>query len=149
MCKAICTRWRTPLRFRSSHDQIHLAYKLISTDSLHSSMSTSNTPASASQSASPAPEAARRHVLTAVERQRSQLERLLKDPSKPAYVPPPPKDKVIRPAREMMKNVQGSSAGAGSGEFHVYKASRRREYERLKMMEDEARQVGGHAVKVT
>jgi hypothetical protein len=123
--------------------------KLISTDSLHSSMSTSNTPASVSQSASPAPEAARRHVLTAVERQRSQLERLLKDPSKPAYVPPPPKDKIIRPAREMMKNVQGSSAGAGSGEFHVYKASRRREYERLKMMEDEARQVGGHAVKVT
>lgn len=38
-----------------------------------------------------------------------------------------------------MKNVQGSSAGAGSGEFHVYKASRRREYERLKMMEESAR----------
>jgi uncharacterized membrane protein YgcG len=33
--------------------------------------------------------------------------------------------------------VQGSSAGAGSGEFHVYKASRRREYERIKMMEEE------------
>jgi len=38
----------------------------------------------------------------------------------------------------MMKNVQGSSAGAGSGEFHVYKASRRREYERLKLLEEEA-----------
>jgi len=67
-----------------------------------------------------------------------QLERLLKDPTKPAYVPPPPKEKTIRPAREMMKNVQGSSAGAGSGEFHVYKASRRREYERLKLMDEEA-----------
>jgi len=65
-----------------------------------------------------------------------QLEKLLKDPSKPAYVPPPPKEKSIRPPREMMKNVQGSSAGAGSGEFHVYKASRRREYERTKMMEE-------------
>lgn len=108
-------------------------------------MSTSNTSA-VSQTASPAPEAPRRHVLTAVESQRSQLERLLKDPSKPAYVPLPPKGKTIRPAREMMKNVQGSSAGAGSGEFHVYKASRRREYERLKMMEDEARQVGGQAL---
>ena len=74
--------------------------------------------------------------MTAVEKQRSQLERLLKDPAKPAFVPAPPKEKAIRPAREMMKNVQGSSAGAGSGEFHVYKASRRREYERLKMMED-------------
>ncbi|KXN92457.1 hypothetical protein AN958_08016 [Leucoagaricus sp. SymC.cos] len=78
------------------------------------------------------------HALTAVEKQRAQLDRLLKDPSKPAYVPPPPNEKSIRPAREMMKNVQGSSAGAGSGEFHVYKAGRRREYERLKLMEDQA-----------
>ncbi|PSR81141.1 hypothetical protein PHLCEN_2v6476 [Hermanssonia centrifuga] len=79
-----------------------------------------------------------RHAPTPVERQRSQLDKLLKDPTKPAYVPAPPKEKNIRPPREMMKNVQGSSAGAGSGEFHVYKASRRREYERLKLMDEEA-----------
>jgi hypothetical protein len=82
-----------------------------------------------------------RHALTAVEKQRSQLEKLLKDPAKPAYIPPPPKEKTIRAAREMMKNVQGSSAGAGSGEFHVYKASRRREYERLKLLEEETQKV--------
>ncbi len=82
-----------------------------------------------------------RHALTAVEKQRSQLEKLLKDPLKPAYIPAPPKEKTLRPAREMMKNVQGSSAGAGSGEFHVYKASRRREYERLKLLEDEVTKV--------
>jgi Protein of unknown function (DUF1168) len=87
-------------------------------------------------------ENANRHALSAVEQQRAQLEKLLKDPSKPAYIPPPPKDKTIRPAREMMKNVQGSSAGAGSGEFHVYKASRRREYERLKLLEESAQKVG-------
>lgn len=40
---------------------------------------------------------------------------------------------------EIVTNVQGSSAGAGSGEFHVYKASRRREYDRIKLMEDEAK----------
>ncbi|KAI0052682.1 DUF1168-domain-containing protein [Auriscalpium vulgare] len=77
-----------------------------------------------------------RHAITAVDRQRMQLERLLKDPAKPAFVPAPAKEKTIRAAREMMKNVQGSSAGAGSGEFHVYKASRRREYERLKLLSD-------------
>ena len=47
-------------------------------------------------------------------------------------LPPPP---------EIVSNVQGSSAGAGSGEFHVYKASRRREYERLKLMDEEAQKV--------
>ncbi|KAI9046638.1 hypothetical protein LZ554_009380 [Drepanopeziza brunnea f. sp. 'monogermtubi'] len=40
---------------------------------------------------------------------------------------------------EIVQNVQGSSAGAGSGEFHVYKASRRREYERLKDMDEEVK----------
>ena len=84
---------------------------------------------------------ANRHALTAVEKQRSQLEKLLKDPAKPAYIPLPPKEKTIRAAREMMKNVQGSSAGAGSGEFHVYKASRRREYERLKLLEEATQKV--------
>ncbi|EMD37364.1 hypothetical protein CERSUDRAFT_114037 [Gelatoporia subvermispora B] len=85
----------------------------------------------------PAPAGAVRHG-TVYDRQKAQLEKLLKDPSKPVNIPQPPKEKAIRPPREMMKNVQGSSAGAGSGEFHVYKASRRREYERLKMMEEEA-----------
>ena len=86
-------------------------------------------------------ESNKRHASTPLDKQRAQLEKLLKDPSKPAFIPPPPKEKMIRPAREMMKNVQGSSAGAGSGEFHVYKASRRREYERLKLMEDQSQQV--------
>ena len=90
---------------------------------------------------SPSTSTTNRHALTAVEKQRSQLEKLLKDPAKPAYIPPPPKEKTIRAAREMMKNVQGSSAGAGSGEFHVYKASRRREYERLKLLEDASQKV--------
>lgn len=45
----------------------------------------------------------------------------------------------LAPPPEMVANVQGSSAGAGSGEFHVYKASRRREYERIKLMEQEAK----------
>ncbi len=103
----------------------------------------------ASTSVSPQPESIpgtkngpnNRYAPTAVERQRMQLDRLLKDPSKPVNLPAGPKEKTIRPPREMMKNVQGSSAGAGSGEFHVYKAGRRREYERLKLMDEEAQKV--------
>jgi hypothetical protein len=41
---------------------------------------------------------------------------------------------------EIVANVQGSSAGAGSGEFHVYKASRRREYERMRLMDEEVQE---------
>jgi hypothetical protein len=98
---------------------------------------------SQSHSPSPAPTGVpdTRHARSALEKQRQQLGRLLKDPAKPAAIPAPPKEKPLRPAREMMKNVQGSSAGAGSGEFHVYKASRRREYERLKLLNDGSQKV--------
>ena len=41
---------------------------------------------------------------------------------------------------DFVNSVQGSSSGAGSGEFHVYKASRRRENERLAAMDAENRQ---------
>ena len=52
----------------------------------------------------------------------------------------PPKTVANLPApAEIVTNVQGSSAGAGSGEFHVYKAARRREYERIRLMEEEAK----------
>jgi hypothetical protein len=40
-----------------------------------------------------------------------KLEKLLKDPTKEVYIPSGPKEKTLRPPREMMKNVQGSSAG--------------------------------------
>jgi len=92
----------------------------------------------ASPSPGPGTGPVNKHAPTPLERQRMQLEKLWKDPSKPAHIPPPPKDKALRPPREMMKNVQGSSAGAGSGEFHVYKQNRRREYERIKIMEETA-----------
>lgn len=43
--------------------------------------------------------------------------------------------------RSTIRNVQGSSAGAGSGEFHVYRALRRKEQIRLKGIEASNREV--------
>lgn len=70
-----------------------------------------------------------------------QVEKLLANPDREVALPQATKEKTLRAPYEMMKNVQGSAAGAGSGEFHVYKASRRREFERVKIMEDKARAV--------
>lgn len=50
---------------------------------------------------------------TAAEAQKAQLERLMKDPSKEVYIPAPPKPKTLAAPRDMIPNVQGSSAGAG------------------------------------
>ncbi|ODQ54726.1 DUF1168-domain-containing protein [Saitoella complicata NRRL Y-17804] len=73
--------------------------------------------------------------------QRESLSRLLnRDPLKPLHIPPPPSTTSTSPAPppEFVTHVQGSSAGAGSGEFHVYKAARRREYDRLAAMDAES-----------
>lgn len=64
------------------------------------------------------------------------------DPDIPVSLPDASKPRThggLAPPPEIVTNVQGSSAGAGSGEFHVYKASRRREYERLRLMDEEAK----------
>ncbi|KAJ5103513.1 hypothetical protein N7532_004042 [Penicillium argentinense] len=81
----------------------------------------------------------KRRALSPTSEQAKAIEALFKNPPKnpifstevqrtgPSIAPPP----------EIVANVQGSSAGAGSGEFHVYKASRRREYDRLRAMQEE------------
>ena len=78
----------------------------------------------------------RKYNLTPTEQQALQLQKLLSKPDREIKLPKPLREKELRAPREMIKNVSGSSAGAGSGEFHVYKHSRRREYERIKLMED-------------
>ncbi|KAF2841809.1 DUF1168-domain-containing protein, partial [Patellaria atrata CBS 101060] len=69
--------------------------------------------------------------------QARSLTALFADPTRPITLPSAPQAKTLAPPPELVANVQGSSAGAGSGEFHVYKASRRREYERLRLMDEE------------
>ncbi|CAG8627863.1 15438_t:CDS:2 [Funneliformis caledonium] len=82
-----------------------------------------------------------RYNLTPVEIQRLQLEKLLRKADKPVNIPEMVDKPKLKPPKDIVRNVQGSSAGAGSGEFHVYRAHRRREYTRLKIMEEETKKV--------
>lgn len=82
----------------------------------------------------------KRRALTPVSQQASQVDALFAKPDRDINIPIShalSKSSSLPPPPEIVANVQGSSAGAGSGEFHVYKASRRREYERLKIMDEE------------
>lgn len=72
---------------------------------------------------------------TAAGQQSAQVEALFANPDREINVAGP-KPRLAAAPPEIVANVQGSSAGAGSGEFHVYKASRRREYERLRLMDE-------------
>ncbi|XP_066259413.1 PRKR-interacting protein 1 homolog [Euwallacea similis] len=71
--------------------------------------------------------------------QRMKLEKLMKNPEKPVIIPERPKERGAPHIPDFVRNVMGSSAGAGSGEFHVYRHLRRKEYARQKYMEEKAR----------
>ncbi|BEI83006.1 hypothetical protein CcaverHIS002_0308740 [Cutaneotrichosporon cavernicola] len=71
--------------------------------------------------------------------QRRRLDKLLANPDKEVVLPEGMGMKMGRTPKDTLKNISGSSAAAGSGEFHIYKQSRRREYERVKAMERQTR----------
>ncbi|XP_067864015.1 PRKR-interacting protein 1 homolog [Heptranchias perlo] len=77
---------------------------------------------------------------SAAEEQRLKLERLMRNPEKQVPISEKPKEWAPRPPPEFVRDVMGSSAGAGSGEFHVYRHLRRREYMREEFMEKHAAQ---------
>lgn len=77
---------------------------------------------------------------TAADVQRFKLQKLLKNPDKPAFIPEKPEAKLPRVFKppEFVRNIWGSSAGAGSGDFHVYRGVRRREYARQKFLTEKS-----------
>lgn len=61
---------------------------------------------------------------------------------KPVIIPVSNKQKNYMAAiPTFVRNVMGSSAGAGSGEFHVYRHLRRKEYARQKHIQHKSKQV--------
>lgn len=88
----------------------------------------------------------KKRALTPTSSQAASVDALFAKPEQDIRIPPPTSSSAaaarVRRAvpPDIVTNVQGSSAGAGSGEFHVYKASRRREYERLRLMDEELRE---------
>jgi hypothetical protein len=81
-----------------------------------------------------------KHLIQAA---KSQINWLMQHIDKPIKLPESKRNykPFVRPPPETMRNVQGSSAGAGSGEFHVYRSLRRKEMARLNMLEREAKKV--------
>jgi Protein of unknown function (DUF1168) len=74
--------------------------------------------------------------LSPASQQRYELESLLAKPDQEIIIPSKDNHSDLLPP-DILLNIQGSSAGAGSGEFHVYKAARKRELERIQKFEEE------------
>ncbi|KAJ2126281.1 hypothetical protein IW147_000029 [Coemansia sp. RSA 720] len=74
-----------------------------------------------------------------VSKQRSQVEYLMKNIDKPIDISTPKKP-MLRPPPDIVLNVRGSSAGAGSSDFSIYRDLRRKENLRVKLMESDAAQ---------
>uniref|UniRef100_A0A182QKD6 PRKR-interacting protein 1 n=1 Tax=Anopheles farauti TaxID=69004 RepID=A0A182QKD6_9DIPT len=78
-------------------------------------------------------------VRNAADIQRAKLEKLMKNPDKPVIIPAPSRNRDFSTAiPSFVRNVMGSSAGAGSGEFHVYRHLRRKEYARQKQIQEKS-----------
>uniref|UniRef100_A0A0K0F811 PRKR-interacting protein 1 (inferred by orthology to a human protein) n=1 Tax=Strongyloides venezuelensis TaxID=75913 RepID=A0A0K0F811_STRVS len=70
---------------------------------------------------------------------RIRLNYLEKNIDKAIEIPVIPEEEKPREAPEFVRNVVGSSAAAGSAEFHIFRNNRRREYERLEYIDKQAK----------
>ncbi|CAD5229173.1 unnamed protein product [Bursaphelenchus okinawaensis] len=68
---------------------------------------------------------------------RIRLNRLLANPDKAVVIPERKEATKPKPPPDFVRNVVGSSAAAGSAEFHIYRNNRRKEMNRLNYLEQE------------
>ena len=68
-----------------------------------------------------------------------KLEKLMDNIDKPVSIPERRDERKFPDAPEFVRNIMGSSAGAGSGEFHVYRHLRRKEYARQRFIREQGR----------
>ncbi|MFH4980597.1 hypothetical protein AB6A40_007306 [Gnathostoma spinigerum] len=69
---------------------------------------------------------------------RMRLNRLEANIEKPVSIPQRRDDRKPRPPPDFVRNVVGSSAAAGSAEFHIFRNNRKREMDRLDYMNRKA-----------
>ncbi|KAI8323539.1 hypothetical protein GQ54DRAFT_249702, partial [Martensiomyces pterosporus] len=72
-----------------------------------------------------------------VDDQRSHIEQLMRSVDKHIDLPTSKKP-TVKPPPDLVLNIRGSSAGAGSSDFHTYRELRRKENLRVKLIEEEA-----------
>ncbi|VDO03948.1 unnamed protein product [Rodentolepis nana] len=71
---------------------------------------------------------------------RMRINKLMEKPDVPVVIPESSRKKEPKAPPEFVRNVWGSAAGVGSGDFHIYRGIRRREYARLEFIEQEAKE---------
>ncbi|KAI6191176.1 hypothetical protein M3Y97_00199500 [Aphelenchoides bicaudatus] len=81
-----------------------------------------------------------RKAKTAYDLIRYRLEKLQENPEKLAPLPLSKEAPKEKPPPEYVRNVVGSSAAAGSADFHIYRNNRRNEMNRLANMEQESKE---------
>ena len=81
---------------------------------------------------------------TVMDEQRIKIEKLMAHPDREIFIPGIKEDGKKPRAfhtHEFQRNVMGASAGAGSGEFDIYRGCRRRELIRQEFLEIEDQKV--------